>query len=238
MIFSALIVFLPYVITVSLLAVAVLLIRKSWRTHDAVLLWLAVGAIVWPFLSRLLKPYLDSVSQVGLQVNMIPPLVGTGLLLVGLLYLNRTKQPANYDDRFSNNSIEELQEERVHLETLFADRINFYLVFAAGVLAFLFDEHHKWLETPALVAVVAVSVCMLCAFWRTFRLVKSVLDEICEKHGDAVYSFYARKVWEVGNANWFLLMLPVLLTAYFIYALIVSLHSQPSCMCGSTNPLS
>jgi hypothetical protein len=129
-----------------------------------------------------------------------------------------------------------LQEERVHLETLFVDRINFYLVFAAGVLAFLFDEHHKWLETPALFFVVLVSLCMLCAFWRTFRLVKFVLDEICEKHPREVYSFYAKKVWEVGNANWFLLMLPVFLTVYFIYALIVSLHPQSPAIYGSTHP--
>jgi hypothetical protein len=46
------------------------------------------------------------------------------------------------EEKYSGATLEELQKERKHLETLFADRINFYLVFAAGVLAFLFDEHH------------------------------------------------------------------------------------------------
>ncbi len=36
--------------------------------------------------------------------------------------------------------IAELERERKHLETLFADRINFYLVFAAGILIFVFEK--------------------------------------------------------------------------------------------------
>jgi uncharacterized membrane protein len=230
MLVPALIVFLPYVITVSLMVVAVLLILKSRRTHNPAFFWLAVAAVVWSLVSHLLGHCPDRVP-----LNVIQQLVGVFLLLVAVLYLRRTETPLNYEDKFSNSSIEKLQEERAHLETLFADRINFYLVFAAGVLAFLFDEHHKWLETPALVVVVAVSLCMLFTFWRTFRLVKLVLDEICTKHPEAVYSFYAKKVWEVGNANWFLLMLPILLTLYFVYALIVSLCPPSSAICGSSH---
>jgi uncharacterized membrane-anchored protein len=71
MLVPALIVFLPYVITVSLLVVAVILVLKSRRTHDPVLVWLAVAAVVWPFMSRLLADYLDGGSRVGLPLNLL-----------------------------------------------------------------------------------------------------------------------------------------------------------------------
>ena len=68
------------------------------------------------------------------------------------------------EKKYSGATLPVLEEERKHLETLFADRINFYLVFAAGVLAFLFDEHHpKRLEQIALGAVTAVSLLMIVA---------------------------------------------------------------------------
>jgi hypothetical protein len=109
------------------------------------------------------------------------------------------------------------------LETLFADRINFYLVFAAGVLAFLFGEHHpKWLERLALIAVTAVSLLMLIALYRTFRLVECVLDEVVAKHEGTPYTFYFKRATWVPNYNYFLLALPLSLTLFFIYALIKS----------------
>src|ERR1700684_1027668 len=36
------------------LAIAVVLIRKYLRTHDAGLIWLGIAVVVWPLLSRLL----------------------------------------------------------------------------------------------------------------------------------------------------------------------------------------
>ena len=118
----------------------------------------------------------------------------------------------------------DLQEERKHLETLFADRINFYLVFAAGVLAFLFDgQHSKWLERVALGAVTLVSVLMLFALWRTFRLVMGILHELAAKYKSTPYAYYSEHATWVPNANYFLLALPISLTLFFIYALISSL---------------
>jgi hypothetical protein len=133
------------------------------------------------------------------------------------------QKPSEPIRKYSGANLEDLQEERKHLESLFADRINFYLVFAAGVLAFLFGEQHpKWLERPALFAVIAVSLLMLVALYRTFRLVECVLDELVAKHKDTPYAFYFKRATWVPNANYFLLALPLSLTAFFIYALIKS----------------
>ena len=130
---------------------------------------------------------------------------------------------------YSNATVEHLQDEREHLETLFADRINFYLVFAAGVLAFLFDEKRsKVLQTPALFAVTAVSILMLFALWRTFKLVMCILDELIHKDARSPipYAFYYKKASRISNANRFLLALPFSLTLFFLYALIQSLRGK------------
>ena len=111
-------------------------------------------------------------------------------------------------EQYSGASLEHLQEERKHLETLFADRINFYLVFAAGVLAFLFDGNHsRQLEISALSAVTAVSILMNFALWRTFRLVMCILKELIAKRERTAipYAFYSKRATRVPNANYFLL---------------------------------
>lgn len=133
------------------------------------------------------------------------------------------------ETKYSNATLEHLQEERKHLETLFADRINFYLVFAAGVLAFLFDEKHpKVLEIPALLSVTAVSILMLFALWRTYRLVMCILEELLTKHARSPipYAFYYRRATRVPNANRFLLALPFSLTLFFVYALVQSIRGK------------
>jgi hypothetical protein len=117
-----------------------------------------------------------------------------------------------------------LQEERKHLETLFADRINFYLVFAAGVLAFLFTEQHpRWLVLGALWTVTILSGLMLFALARTLKLVLKVLGELVKDYPHEPYPKYrAQMPWYLPNANGFLMALPVALTGFFIYALIMS----------------
>jgi hypothetical protein len=118
--------------------------------------------------------------------------------------------------------LEALQREREHIETLFADRINFYLVFAAGVLVFVLDkEHAPNILKVALITVILVSVLMLVALLRTFWLVKLVLDEIVDKHPHAPYSRnhkYLEK--KLPNANYLLFSLPIAMTVFFIYALV------------------
>ena len=119
--------------------------------------------------------------------------------------------------------LKDLQAERKHLETLYADRKNFYLVFAAGVLAFLVGKDHP---TPivklALLTVSVVSVLMLLALIRTFVLVRLVLRDLVKRHPQAVYSKLCKTLqpwkWIIPNANDFLLVLPLALTALFIYS--------------------
>jgi hypothetical protein len=118
-------------------------------------------------------------------------------------------------------ALPELEREREHLETLFADRINFYLVFAAGVLVFLLDrDHPPPIEKAALITVVIVSLLMLVALTRTLLLVRLVLNEITEYHPQVPYSRYRESLkYVLPNANYLLLCLPIALTIFFCYAL-------------------
>lgn len=126
------------------------------------------------------------------------------------------------------HSLEKLQKEREHIEGLFADRINFYLVFAAGILIFVFDRPHEpELLKDALLAVVIVFLSMFVALLRTFFLVKDVLHEI-ERHKDAPYTEYAKRLWVLPNANDMLMFLPFVITAFFIYAFMKLWHDFPA----------
>ena len=122
----------------------------------------------------------------------------------------------------SQDNLQRLEEERKHLETLFADRINFYLVFAAGVLAFLFAEQHpQKMLRPALWTVTIVSVLTIVALVRTLWLVMMVLHDI-DKCQNAPYARMQAKVPRfLPNANYLLLVLPIALTAFFAYALYI-----------------
>jgi hypothetical protein len=118
------------------------------------------------------------------------------------------------------HDIVKLQKEREHIERLFADRINFYLVFAAGILIFVFDRPHEpELLKDALFAVVIVSLSMFVALLRTFFLVKDVLHDI-ERHRDEPYTQYSKRLRMLPNANDLLLFLPIAITAFFVYAFI------------------
>ena len=126
------------------------------------------------------------------------------------------------------HDLDKLQREREHIEGLFADRINFYLVFAAGILIFVFDRPHEpELLKDALLAVVVVSLTMFVALLRTFLLVKDVLHEI-EKHKNAPYTEYTKRLWMLPNANDLLMFLPIVITTFFIYAFIKVWHDFPA----------
>jgi hypothetical protein len=132
-------------------------------------------------------------------------------------------EPATHRTLNPDEDLRDLQEERKHLETLFADRINFYLVFAAGVLVFLVDKDHptpivKW----ALWIVSIVSVLMLLALIRTFVLVMMVLRNLVRRHPHVAYSKLCKKLkwWRliIPNANFLLLLLPAALAVLFIHS--------------------
>ena len=118
------------------------------------------------------------------------------------------------------HDIDKLQREREHIERLFADRINFYLVFAAGILIFVFDRPHEpELLKYALFVVVIVSLSMFVALLRTFFLVKDVLHDI-ERYPKEPYTAYSKRLWALPNANDLLLFLPIAITVFFVYAFI------------------
>src|SRR5437016_4308289 len=123
-------------------------------------------------------------------------------------------------------TVEKLQREREHLEKLFSDRINFYLVFAAGVFIFLLEKNpSNTYARPILICIFSISMMMLLALWRTFLLVWKVLNEIKDHHTDEVYSWLAQGVWFHANANLFLVFVPFMLAAYFGFALVRSFVS-------------
>jgi phosphoglycerol transferase MdoB-like AlkP superfamily enzyme len=119
--------------------------------------------------------------------------------------------------------IEQLQREREHLERLFSDRINFYLVFAAGAFIFIPDKGvSSTYARPIMICTCLISFLMFFALWRTFRLVNRVLDQITINYPKEVYSQSAKAVRFPGNANTFLFFVPLVLLLYFAYTLLRS----------------
>lgn len=142
------------------------------------------------------------------------------LVLTGLVYQFLSKRPCLGEDELSPEQVHDLQEERQHLETLFADRINFYLVFAAGVLAFLFTERRSEpFIRLALWTVTIVSGITIVALFRTLALVMIVLNELCKDSKIPYAKLHEKMPWFLPNANYLLVGLPIALTVFFIYAL-------------------
>lgn len=106
------------------------------------------------------------------------------------------------------------------MEKLFSDRINFYLVFAAGVFIFLLDKNPcNTYAVPILLCTFLISILMLFALWRTFLLVNRVLKEIKDAYHMEVYSESAKAITFPVNANKYLIAVPIVLLLYFGYAL-------------------
>jgi hypothetical protein len=143
------------------------------------------------------------------------------VVLSVLVYSFLRKNPCLGKDTLSREKVDDLQEERRHLENLFAERINFYLVFAAGVLAFLFTEQRSEpFIRLALLTVTMVSAITVVALLRTLALVMIVLNELW-KHSESPYArLHGMMPWFLRpNANYLLILLPIALTLFFVYAL-------------------
>ena len=74
---------LTFLVTALLLAVAVILIVKSRRTHDPGFIWLAVAVAIWPIVSRLLERRLG--SPAASPLNLIQQFVGVCILSIAVL---------------------------------------------------------------------------------------------------------------------------------------------------------
>jgi len=118
MFITSLIFFLPYLVPVLLILVAVILVHKYSRTRDVGLLWLAIAVVVWPLVSRLIEhrafahfgsdvqghpvgfyQFLVAKGQVSpgtllLAFTLAQQFIGAGFLLLAALYLYRGRRNA------------------------------------------------------------------------------------------------------------------------------------------------
>jgi hypothetical protein len=101
-------------------AIAVILVRKFIQTRDIGFIWLGVAVVIWPLLSRLLdageRVLIDrtvnhqwtafypftlvergqmTLGSLVMSLAMFQQLIGVCLLLIAVLYLSKTKTPAN-----------------------------------------------------------------------------------------------------------------------------------------------
>jgi hypothetical protein len=111
-------------------------------------------------------------------------------------------------------------EERKHLETLFSNRLNFYLVTSVAAFATTLSNVPNPNERRvAFLVLLVASVLMSFALTRTYFLINSVLSRILR---DKEYEEhpYRRIYYEnpLPNANHFLITIPWLLTLVLFYA--------------------
>lgn len=111
-------------------------------------------------------------------------------------------------------SIDKVDEERKHLETLFQERINFYLVYASVAVMGVANISDETIRVLALWMTLIISVVMSLSLVRTFLLVRMALDDITNR-GYLPYSDYHRAIKFPGNANYFLVVVPILITFFF-----------------------
>src|SRR5215467_14687154 len=111
-----------------------------------------------------------------------------------------------------NETAEQVDVERKHLEGLLKDRINFYLVFVSVFLLGLSRLDFPEVRIYLLGAVTVVSAAISLAVWRTYRLVGKALKAL---PGDHPYKKFRNEVSFPPNANWFLVPIPAFLTVLF-----------------------
>jgi hypothetical protein len=121
-------------------------------------------------------------------------------------------------------------EERKHLERLFQDRINFYLVFASLFMVGLSQIDDPTIRLWSLIVFSAVSALLCLALLRTRKLVQSALDQITSSDDPHPYS-WLRNQSILPNANTVLIWVPIVLTIFFSGVTVYYLqkpHEAPS----------
>jgi hypothetical protein len=108
-----------------------------------------------------------------------------------------------------------VEDERKHLEGLLKDRINFYIIFASVFVVGLSEIKDDTIRVAALVVMTVVSSLIGLAVIRTHLLVGKALDEITKDETHPYYRFQ-KEVKFPGNANKFLVWVPVILTTFFL----------------------
>jgi len=110
--------------------------------------------------------------------------------------------------------IEKFDAERKHLETLYQERINFYIVFASVFVVGLTDMKPGLMRVAAVWTITLVSTAIMLSVIRTFRLVRKALADIkADEHHP--YTQYQSKIKFPCDANISLVSVPVILTVFF-----------------------
>jgi len=113
--------------------------------------------------------------------------------------------------------IAQIDSERKHLESLYQERINFYLVFASVFVVGLSEIGDANVKVVALWVMAIVSTVITLSVIRTFRLVMKALAEIkADEHHP--YTRYHDAIAIPPDANKFLVSVPVILTVFFWWA--------------------
>src|SRR5271170_7055368 len=117
------------------------------------------------------------------------------------------------------HSIDKVDPERKHLETLYQERINFYIVFASVFVVGLSEMKEGGVKVASLWAMTLVSTAIMLSVIRTFRLVRKALADIkADEHHP--YTRYQSKISFPWDANISLVSVPIILTAFFWWATI------------------
>jgi hypothetical protein len=112
------------------------------------------------------------------------------------------------------HSIEDVDPERKHLEKLYQERINFYIVFASVFVVGLSEMKEGGVKVASLWAMTLVSTAIMLSVIRTFRLVRKALADI-KKHVHHPYTEYQSKIKFPWDANISLVSVPIILTVFF-----------------------
>ena len=110
-----------------------------------------------------------------------------------------------------------LDNERKHLESLLKDRINFYLVFASLFIAGTVSANDidPTVRTWILYVGAAVSLLLCAAVIRTTWLVERALNRLDTSH--PLVTLRAGSNCILLNANYHLVLIPVIMSALFIW---------------------
>ena len=120
-----------------------------------------------------------------------------------------------------DETAQQIDVERKHLEGLLKDRINFYLVFVSVFLLGLSRLDFPQLRVFLLAAVTVVSAAISLAVLRTYRLVEKALEALPTSHP---YKKFRAEVRFPPNANWFLVPVPLFLTVLFFILTIICFY--------------
>jgi hypothetical protein len=114
-------------------------------------------------------------------------------------------------------SVEAVNVERKHLETLLQQRINFHLLFASVFVAGMANVPDPVIKFWALAMISVISALIAWAVCRTYDLVEQALT-VLRNDKSQPYSVFSRNARIKTNANHILLAVPIFLTACFATA--------------------